>query len=68
MCDHSFLGFLSTGVLSQDRADYPELLVTPRASERLKIESESEGRKPWNFQWTITFFGHDHFSGGSHAR
>ncbi len=50
-----FLGFLSTGVLSQDRADYPELLVTPRASERLKIESESEGRKPWNFQWTITF-------------
>ncbi|MBI2520709.1 MAG: hypothetical protein HYV97_09835 [Bdellovibrio sp.] len=49
-----FLLFASMGVFSQDRADYPELLVTPRASERLKIESESEGRKPWNFQWAIT--------------
>ena len=50
----AIIAFLSSEVWAQDRVDYPELLVTPRASDRLKIESESEMRRPWNFQWAIT--------------
>ena len=67
MCDHSFLGFLSTGFVPRP-SRLPRIAVTPRASERLKIESESEGRQTLELSVDDNFFGHDHFSGGSHAR
>lgn len=48
LCLNSFTAF------SQERSDYPELQVTPRASERLAIESKHELAKPYSFQLAIT--------------
>lgn len=35
-------------------SDYPELNVTPRASERLRIEAERESNNKLGFQWQIS--------------
>lgn len=50
--------FLVTNLIAQvraeDKSDYPELQVTPRASERLAIEAENEMKNPKMFQLPIT--------------
>jgi hypothetical protein len=45
----------SVSVYAQEKSDYPELQVTPRASERLAMESEYEKVKPWTFQSPISY-------------
>lgn len=48
------LVLLTTVVHADEKNDYPELQVTPRASERLAIESEYEKARPYAFQPAIT--------------
>lgn len=53
---HSFESALANEKDSQDSfksLDYPELQVTPRASERLKMEATSEYEKRWQTHWPI---------------
>ncbi len=45
----------SVSIYAQEKSDYPELQVTPRASERLAMESEYEKVKPWTFQSAISY-------------
>lgn len=48
--------FLVTGVIfAEEKSDYPELQVSPRASERLALESEYEHDRPYKFQMPITY-------------
>lgn len=46
---------LSNQVNAEEKNDYPELQVTPKASERIALESEYEKVKPWSFQSPITY-------------
>ena len=39
----------------EDRLSYPELVVTPRASERLAIEAKREQKKRWFALGSIQF-------------
>lgn len=41
-------------IQAEEKSDYPELQVTPRASERLVLESGYEKEKPYAFQSPIT--------------
>jgi hypothetical protein len=45
---------LTSNVFAEEKTDYPELQVTPRASERLGLESEYERVKPYAFQSAIS--------------
>ena len=41
--------------LDDTKLEYPELEVTPRASERLKMEAENEYRNPWTTHLPVQF-------------
>jgi hypothetical protein len=48
------LGLESTKLFAEEKTSYPELQVSPLASERIKIECEIEDHKPYAFQLPIT--------------
>jgi hypothetical protein len=50
----AFLCLSSSSLFAQEKIDYPELQVTPRASERIMIETQYEKEKAWTFQAPIT--------------
>ncbi len=45
---------ISQLIIAQEKNDYPELQVTPRATERIQIEAGFENEKPWAFQAPIS--------------
>ena len=63
-----FLPLLILGYLSQAFAqDYPELAVVPRASERLRIESEREAAQRWTTHLPLAVAGATTLLGGALA-
>lgn len=45
------------GISSAAEMQYPELQVTPRASERIEIEARNERRTQWTKHWPIALSG-----------
>jgi hypothetical protein len=49
-----FFILLSFNLIAEEKMEYPELQVTPRASERLQIEANGEKEKAWATQSSVS--------------